>query len=87
MKQENELPQVGDLVWCQNGVKKEMGIIESIDPSYPKGSSTLAHGEDYCWVLLIESTMGQRKWSQIKNLIPVGEHEIDRYAMTLPVGE
>ncbi|HIE83321.1 MAG TPA: hypothetical protein EYQ00_05455 [Dehalococcoidia bacterium] len=87
MKQRDKPAQIGDLVWCQNGVKKEMGIIESIDPSYPKDSSTLVHGEDYCWVVLIESTMGQRKWTQIKRLIPVGEHEIDRYAMPLTEDE
>ena len=61
---------VGDLVWCQNGIRKNMGIIAEITTRArdPK--------DDYCWVVLIEgSSRGQEKWTQLKDLILVTANE------------
>jgi hypothetical protein len=67
-----KLPKIGDLVWCQNGVKKNMGIISSYDPDWTDRNPT---GEDYCWVTLIEGSPGQSKWTKLKTLISVKEDE------------
>ena len=63
------LPKIGDLVWCQNGVKKNMGIVSSFDPA--AWHDRERRGEDYCWVTLIEDKPGQAKWAKLKNLILV----------------
>ena len=70
-----KLPQVGDLVWCQNGVSKNMGIVSSCDPTGPERDSRADNGEDYCWVTLVEGNTGQPKWAKLKNLILVREDE------------
>ncbi len=67
-----KLPEIGDLVWCQNGVKKNMGIVSSFDPDWTDREPT---GEDYCWVTLIEGSPGQPKWTKLKTLISVKEDE------------
>ena len=66
--------KVGDLVWCQNGIRKNMGVIISRDPEYPSpdASKPLAP-EDYVWVILTEGSPGQEKWTKIKNLELISE--------------
>ena len=74
----SKLPAIGDLVWCQNGVKKNMGIVSSYDPDLGPGRHQISReptGEDYCWVTLIEGTPGQPKWTKLKTLAFVKESE------------
>ena len=66
-----KLPVIGDLVWCQNGIRKNMGILTSYDPDWTEAREP--RGEDYCWVTLIEGSVGQPKWTKLKNLILVKE--------------
>ena len=67
--------KIGDLVWCQNGISKNMGAIESRDPSYPDDPEKPLQPDDYVWVVLLEgNSMGQKKWAQIKNLEVIGEN-------------
>ena len=77
---DEKLPNVGDLVWCQNGVKKNMGIVSSYDPDLgPNGFKAADRdptGEDYCWVTLIVGSPGQPKWTKLKTLILVKENEV-----------
>ena len=68
-----KLPNIGDLVWCQNGVKKNMGIVSSFDPD--AWHDRERRGEDYCWVTLIEGSPGQPKWTKLKSLSLVRENE------------
>ncbi|HIE83867.1 MAG TPA: hypothetical protein EYQ00_08495 [Dehalococcoidia bacterium] len=70
----DKLPGIGDLVWCQNGVKKNMGIVSSFDPDRLLRDGE-RRGEDYCWVTLIEGSPGQPKWTKLKTLILVKENE------------
>ena len=69
--------KIGDLVWCQNGVKRNMGIIVSRDPDYPNYDGHRIPSlqlEDYVWVTLVEgSSLGQDKWTKIKNLELISE--------------
>ena len=66
--------KVGDLVWCQNGIRRNMGIIMGRDPDYPhpETGKPLAP-EDYVWVILTEGSPGQEKWTKIKNLELISE--------------
>ena len=68
-----KLPNIGDLVWCQNGVEKNMGIVSSFDPD--GWHDRERRGEDYCWVTLIEGSPGQPKWTKLKSLSLVRENE------------
>ena len=68
-----KLPNIGDLVWCQNGVKKNMSIVSSFDPD--AWHDRERRGEDYCWVTLIEGSPGQPKWTKLKSLSLVRENE------------
>jgi len=66
--------KIGDLVWCQNGVKKNMGVIYSRDPGYPHEPEKPLQLKDYVWVILVEgNSMGQHKWAKIKDLELIGE--------------
>lgn len=66
--------KVGDLVWCQNGIKRSMGIIVSRDPGCPHAEGVLPlRPEDYVWVILTEGTPGQEKWAKVKNLELISE--------------
>jgi len=72
----SSLPKIGDLVWCQNGVKKNMGILSLYDPGWTDDRQPT--GEDYCWVTLIEGSPGQPKWTKLKNLVLVGVNDDPR---------
>ena len=66
--------KVGDLVWCQNGIEKNMGVIVSRDPGYPfPDTDKPLESENYVWVVLIEGSPGQEKWTKIKNLELISE--------------
>ena len=66
--------KLGDLVWCQNGHNKNMGIIISRDPSYPGDEVFLPlQPEDYVWVILTEGSPGLEKWVKVKNLDLISE--------------
>ena len=74
MKVGDKLPTLGDLVWCQNGIRKNMGIVTSWDPDI--GSHREPRDEDYCWVTLLEgNSPGQPKWTKLKKLVLVREDE------------
>ena len=60
--------KVGDLVWCQNGISKNMGLIVSRDPDYPHDPDYQLQPEDYVWVVLTEGSVGQEKWVKVKKL-------------------
>ena len=65
--------KIGDLVWCQNGIKKNMGIIMSRDPGYRHEPNKPLQLEDYVWVILTEGSPGQEKWTKVKKLELIGE--------------
>ena len=66
--------KVGDLVWCQNGIRKNMGIVQNRDPSYPADPNMFLQVEDYVWVILLEEiSMGQMKWAKVKDLELISE--------------
>jgi|TARA_R110001583_G_scaffold5598_7_gene30078 hypothetical protein len=61
--------KIGDLVWCQNGNNKNMGLILGRDPNYPIPDTKKPLGlEDYVWVILTEGSPGQEKWTKVKKL-------------------
>ena len=61
--------KIGDLVLCQNGIGKSIGVISSRDPDYPSDKVHLPlQPEDYVWVILYEHNFGQQKWTKVKNL-------------------
>ena len=64
--------KIGDLVWCQNGIRKNMGIICDRDPTYPENDKPL-QPEDYVWVVLVEGEFGQKKWTKAKKLELINE--------------
>ena len=70
------LPKPGDLVWCQNGIRKNMGIVSSYDPTWIDEREPSP--EDYCWVTLIEGSPGQPKWTKLKNLVAVSVNDEPR---------
>ena len=66
--------KIGDLVLCQNGCSKNMGIIIGRDPSYPEDEVIPPlQPEDYVWVVLTEGSPGQAKWAKVKNLELISE--------------
>jgi hypothetical protein len=65
--------KIGDLVRCQNGIRRNLGIIVSRDPSYPHDPDKQLLPEDYVWVILTEGSPGQEKWTKVKKLELIGE--------------
>jgi|LWDU01.1.fsa_nt_gi hypothetical protein len=66
--------KIGDLVWCQNGIRRNMGIIVGLDPDYPHPDTGKSFApEDYVWVILTEGSPGQEKWVKVKKLELISE--------------
>jgi|TARA_R110002012_G_scaffold305803_1_gene510084 hypothetical protein len=59
--------KIGDLVYHEDYLLKEMGIVVEFDPSPAMGQGVF--GEDYAWIYVINGVnLGQKKWTRIKYL-------------------
>ena len=66
--------KIGDLVWCQNGIQKNMGVIYSRDPGYRYEPEKPLQPDDYVWVIIMEGqSLGQHKWTKLKELELISE--------------
>ena len=59
--------RIGDLVYHEDYLIKEMAIVVEFDPSPAMGQGVF--GEDYAWIYVINGDNGgQKKWTRIKYL-------------------
>jgi hypothetical protein len=60
--------KVGDLVWHNDYLLDEMGVLLGFDPPSDDG----IYGEDYAWIFVIKGVnSGQKRWTKVKYLSPV----------------
>jgi|TARA_R110002012_G_scaffold94771_1_gene229483 hypothetical protein len=57
--------KVGDLVWHDDYLLNEMGIVLKFDPP----TEDNPFGEDYVWIFVIKGVnSGQKRWTKVKLL-------------------